>query len=109
MLGKYIERREKFLHGRDTNRTSLPFEWGLEHLGLTANGNSSSVIHDYALSALDDSAAFYSYEPAQEYELSNGVLKFPSAVQTPYPENNTVYGRVFDAGKDLAVVVLPQW
>ena len=38
-----------------------------------------------------------------------GILKFPSAIETPYSENNTVYGRVFDAGRDLAVVVLPQW
>jgi hypothetical protein len=109
MLHSYIERREKFLHGRDTNRTSLPFEWGLEHLGLTSNGNSLSAIHHYASDALENSDAFYSCAPANDYDFTNGILKFPSAIQTPYPENNTVYGRVFEAGKDLAVVVLPQW
>jgi hypothetical protein len=56
-----------------------------------------------------DSAAFYAYEPTADYDFDGEILKFPSAVETPYPENNTVWGRFFDAGKDLAVVVLPQW
>ena len=42
-------------------------------------------------------------------EFDGEILKFPSALETPYPENNTVYGRVFESGRDLAVVVLPQW
>ena len=109
MLRSYIERRETFLHGRDTNRRSLPFEWGLEHLGLSTNGNSQSAMHDYAARALSDSSAFYRCGPAPDYEFNREILKFRSAIQTPYPENNTVYGRVFESGKDLAVVVLPQW
>ena len=109
MIRTYIERREKFLHGRDTNRKSLPFEWGLEHLDLAPNGNPASAMHKYAAEALEDSPAFYSCEPAADYEFNGEILKFPSAIKTPYAENNTVYGRVFDAGKDLAVVVLPQW
>ena len=109
MLRSYIERRERFLHGRDTNRKSLPFEWGLEHLGLAANGNSAAAIHKYATEALNNSPAFYSCAPATDYEFKDGILKFPSAIKTPYSENNTVYGRVFDAGRDLAVIVLPQW
>jgi len=37
-------------------------------------------------------------------------LKFPSAIETPYPENNAVWGRFFEAKiRDLALVVLPQW
>jgi hypothetical protein len=109
MLRTYIERREKFLHGRDTNRKSLPFEWGLEHLDLVENGNPASAMHEYATEALNNSPAFYSCVPATDYEFNGEILKFSSAVTTLSPENNTVYGRVFDAGKDLAVVVLPQW
>ena len=84
MLSSYIERREKFLHGRDTNRKSLPFEWGLEHLGLAANGNSAAAIHKYATEALNNSPAFYSCAPATDYEFNGGILKFPSAIKTPY-------------------------
>lgn len=110
MFRWYIERREKFLHGRDTNRKSLPFEWGLEHLGLSPNGNSTAALRAYVSRALTDSSAFYACGPAPFYKFDGEILKFPSAVETLYPENNTVYGRVFEsAKKNQAVVVLPQW
>jgi len=109
MIRTYIERREKFLHGRDTNRKSLPFEWGVEHVDLVANGDPASALHEYATDALVNSPTFYSCSPAADYEFDGEILKFSSAIKTPSAENNTVYGRVFDAGKDLAVVVLPQW
>lgn len=103
MLRSYIERREKSFHERDNNRSSLPFEWGLDHLEIDGN------IRDVVSSALMDSDSFYSYQPTTEYEIAGGILKFPSAVRTPYPENNTVWGRYFAGDKDLAMVVLPQW
>ena len=109
MLRKYIERREKFFHGRDNNRRSLPFEWGLEHVGLSSNRNSQAAFRDYVARALSDSPSFYACQPTSEYEFDGEILKFPSALETPYPENNTVWGRFFGAGKDLAMVVLPQW
>ncbi len=109
MIRSYIERREKFLHGRDTNRKSLPFEWGLEHLDLAANGSPAAALYEYASEALGNSSAFYSCGPAADYQFNGEILKFSSAIETPYAENNTVYGRVFDADKNLAVVVLPQW
>jgi hypothetical protein len=109
MFRHYIERRERFLHGRDTNRKSLPFEWGLEHLGLHPNGNPDTALRDFVSAALIDSPSFYACEPASAYEFDGEILKFPSALQTPYPENNTVWGRFFDGGKDLAMVVLPHW
>src|SRR5215471_9997999 len=109
MLRRYIERRERFLHGRDNNRKSLSFDWGAEHLGIHANGNGRAALHDAVSQALQDSSAFYSCEPTKDYRLDRGILEFPSAIETPYPENNTVRGRFFGAGQDLAVVVLPQW
>ena len=109
MLNRYIERRERFFHGRDNNRRSLPFEWGLEHLGLHSNGNAAAAIREVAGRALSDSASFYACEPTADYRFDGEILRFPSAVETPYPENNTVWGRFFEAGKDLAIVVLPQW
>jgi hypothetical protein len=109
MFRSYIERRERVLHGRDNNRKSLPFEWGQEHLGIETNGNVTGALRDYVSHALIDSSTFYSSESTTNYQLDRDILKFPSAIVTPYPENNMVWGRFFDARGDLAVVVLPQW
>lgn len=109
MLRSYIERREKYFHSRDNNRRSLPFEWGLEHLGLPSNGNSEAALREFARQAVSDSSSFFSCERTNDYHFDGEILKFASAVDTPYPENNTVWGRFFESGKDLAMVVLPQW
>lgn len=106
MLRSYIEGRERVSHGRDNNRRSLPFEWGLDELGIE---NGPSGLDDFVSRALMDSSAFYSYKPTSEYGFDGQILNFPSAVETPFLENNTVWGRFFDGGKDLAMVVLPQW
>ena len=65
-------------------------------------------MRDYASRIVADGADFYSCDPLPESHFDGEILRFPSAIETPYPENNTVWGRFFDAGKDLAVVVLPQ-
>jgi len=109
MLRTYIQGREQALHGRDSNRKSLPFDWGIEHLGIEANGNRTAAIRNYVSEALGDSAAFYSCASIDDYRFDGDILQFSSPIETPYPENNTVWGRFFGAGKDLAVVVLPQW
>jgi len=109
MLRRYIEGRERLFHGRDNNRRSLPFEWGAEHVGLQATGNVEASLRDFVSYALLDSASFYSYTTTEDYDFDGHILKFPSPIETPYPENNTVWGRFFEGGKDLAMVVLPQW
>jgi hypothetical protein len=109
MLRRYIQNQEILLHGLDNNRKSLPFEWGAEHLGINANGNSAIALRDYVSRAMLDSSTFYAYSPTTDYDFDEKILKFPSALETPYPENNTVWGRFFGADKGLAVIVLPQW
>jgi hypothetical protein len=109
MLRRFIENRERAHHSRDNNRKTLPFEWGLEHVGLPVTSDPETALRDYAAAAVANSDRFYAYEPTAQYEFDGHVLKFPSYVETPYPANNTVYGRFFEAGKDLAMVVLPQW
>jgi hypothetical protein len=109
MFSKYFEQREQFLHGLNNNRKSLPFDWGTEHLQIHANGNAQQALREYVSRTLMDSSEFYSCNWTNEYEFDGDLLKFPSAIETPYPENNTVWGRFFPAGKELAVVVLPQW
>jgi hypothetical protein len=112
MLRKYIERREHALYKLNDNRTSLPFEWGLEHLGLAnpgLNGGAECSLRRYVESALNDSDAFYACPPGGDFEFDGHILKYPSALQTPYNENNVVWGRFFPGGNELAVLVLPQW
>ncbi len=109
MLRRYIEKQERSWHARDNNRKSLPFEWGTEHLGIHANGNAQAALRDYVSRALQDSSRLFACEPATHYRIDSDILEFPSAIETPYPENNTVRARFFKAGTDLAMVVLPQW
>jgi hypothetical protein len=110
MFRRFIETRERAHHSRDSNRRTLPFEWGLEHVGLPETDDPEAALRAYAENALADSDAFYSYEPTTQYTFDGHLLKFPSYVETPYPANNTVYARYFSAKeKDLAMVVLPQW
>jgi hypothetical protein len=110
MFRRFIETRERAHHARDTNRRTLPFEWGLEHVGLPETDDPEAALKAYAENALADSDAFYSYEPTTQYTFDGHLLKFPSYVETPYPANNTVYARYFPSKKkDLAMVVLPQW
>jgi hypothetical protein len=109
MIRRFIENRERAHHARDNNRRVLPFEWGLEHLGLSTSQDPQTTLQHYVEAALKDSDAFYAYESTRSYEFDGHALKYPSYIETPYEENNTVYGRFFEANRDLAVVVLPQW
>jgi hypothetical protein len=109
MLRAFIEKQERAHHGRDSNRRSLPFEWGLEHLGLESNGSPAAALGRYAKSVMQNSDAFFGYEPTGNYRFDGHVLQFPSYIETPYKENNTVVARYFEGKKNLAVVVLPQW
>lgn len=109
MFRHYIERRERFFHGRNNNRVSLPFEWGLDHLDLQPNENPETSLRDFVSNALLNSPSFYECSSTDCYDFDGEILRFPSAIETPYIENNTVWGRFFEAEKNLAVVVLPQW
>ena len=109
MLRRYIESRERRQHQRDTERKSLPFGWGLDNLGLSADGHPEAHMQRFVSECLDDSETFFSCPPTSAYVLDGSVLRFPSALASPYAVNNTVWARVFEAGGDLAVIVLPQW
>jgi hypothetical protein len=107
---------ERRLASVDTNRIVRPFEWGLPWLGFDeSNSDPAAALSAYAGEALAASDHFYDCPPIDDYELKDGVLRFPSALETPYPVNNTVVARVFPArprtspSPRRAVVVLPQW
>src|SRR5581483_9015616 len=108
-LRRYIQFRERQAYEADTNRQSLPFDWGAEFLDLSVNGNPFRCLHEFTTEALRSSDKFFAYQPAALYSLKDQLLSFPSAITTGVSENNTVWGRVFEADSDMAVVVLPQW
>jgi dienelactone hydrolase len=106
---------ERRLAAVDTNRRVRPFEWGPEWLGLGTPADPRAHIIEWARRAVSASDQFYADTGPDDFELSEGVLRFPSSVTTPEAVNNTVVARVFrpDVGRPAdsrrAVVVLPQW
>ena len=119
LYARYMDRWERKLATRDTNRMVRPFEWGTDWLSTLsfpgcpadANGNSRECIDRFAAEALADSDRFFAYEPVRDFKLTDGELVFTSPVQTAYPGNNIARARWFPAPKDRgrALVVLPQW
>jgi dienelactone hydrolase len=95
-----------------------PFEWGLDWVGGNGNGGfgeERSVLSAWVDGVMKDTDAFFTPSPTTDYTLEADTLRFPSALETPHPENNIVHGRFFhargrtDGGARRAVVVLPQW
>ena len=112
LYARWIDRWERDLATRDTNRVVRPFEWGLEWLeGAEADGDPADCVSRFVTEALSDSDRFYSYAPVRDYRLSQGRLTFTSPVRSRCPENDTVNAMWFPAPKDpeRALVVLPQW
>ncbi len=109
---QWIHRWETKLATRDTNRKVRPFEWGFEWLeDVSSNGDPHRAMAAYLEHTLADSDRFFSYSPRPEFRLDDGFLSFRSAVETPYPANNTAWAQWFPhtGNKKRAVVVLPQW
>ncbi|HTQ60480.1 MAG TPA: prolyl oligopeptidase family serine peptidase [Candidatus Solibacter sp.] len=121
----WFERKiRRYEHRRwttDDNRRVQPFEWGLEHIGGdSADSNPAEFVGRYAKRAIEQSGDWFATDAAADYRLdSENVLTFTSALESPWPENNTVYARLwparhdrrppFKAPKGTAVLVLPNW
>ncbi len=117
-----MEAWESDLCSRATNRVVRPFEWGLdwvdrwpEALALPRNGHDpETYLVELNKLILRDSDAFFRYRKPHVFHFHGDHVSFPSAIQTPYPENNTVHLRYFPATSKRgpvrkAVVVLPHW
>ena len=114
---------ERRLASVTKDRIVRPFEWGLDWIPprrLSREERPSEVLKAWVDEVMNNTDVFYTPAPTREYRLETGSpesgesLTFPSALQTPHPENNTVYARVFRArpisrARRAAVVVLPQW
>jgi dienelactone hydrolase len=113
---------EARLCARATDRVVRPFEWGLEwtrewpcSLQLPRNGHDpEAYLGVLNRAALESSHDFFGYQPPTDFDLEGNLLRFTSAVATPYPENNRVHGQWFPAklkpgARKVAAIVLPHW
>ena len=108
----------------DGDRVVRAFEWGLDW--IPRNGHDPAVAPEVLLDAwvrdaLTDSERFFHVPDTSQYRLvaggwgSDDLLTFPSALETPHPENNLVHARYIPARRTRggsakrAVLVLPQW
>lgn len=121
---RWILAWERRLNRVDQDRRLTPFDWGTEWLRQTPmNGvppmppsaPAAAVLPELRAwneRVLAGSAEFFAYEPVNDFELRRGILRFTSAVASPYPENKQVLARWFPAGGAAprrAVVVIAQW
>jgi hypothetical protein len=115
VLSRVFHEWERRLAAAAKHRLVRPFEWGLEWLdGPGASGDEEvERLAAWASQTVSNSEAFFALPPDDRYDLEGDRLSFPSAVQTPHEENNTVRARYFPdpsaRGRRRAVVVLPQW
>src|SRR6202035_2308712 len=97
-LEQTIRRYEHMRWAQEPNRRTLPFAWGLEHIGGDANDPYPRVFLDqFVEKTISNSDDWYSGLPAEDYQLENNILTFTSSVVSPWPENNRVYGQLFPA------------
>ena len=115
MLARFFHAWERRLVAVDSNRVVRPFEWGLDWLDGAAVGASVAPqdhVARWSAAALAD-PAWFEAAPCGDYERRGDTVRFPSAVDTPHPANNTVVARYFPAervaGPRRATLVLPQW
>ena len=125
MIERFFHRWEQRLADVSrAERVVRPFEWGLDWLpenGHAPEAPPLDVARAWVNSVMRDTDAFFTPEPTSAYVLKPataeraakgeaGTLTFPSALETPHPENNLVHARFFPArDKRRAVVVMPQW
>jgi dienelactone hydrolase len=125
MISRFFHRWEQRLADVSrADRMVRPFEWGLDWLpvnGQLHDGDPLAIVRRWVDSVMGDTDAFFKPEPTSDYVFvpssstlaakgESGTLTFPSALETPHPENNVVHARFFPArDRRRAVVVMPQW
>ena len=125
MLSRFFHRWEQRLADVSrAERVVRPFDWGLDWLPGDGRANGSApleTVQAWIERVMGDTDAFFTPAPTSDYRFVRasperaakgeaGTLTFPSALETPHPENNLVHARFFPArDKRRAVVVMPQW
>ena len=132
MIAPLFHAWEHYLASVSKDRTVRPFDWGLDWIGDHSEDvdNPGERLGVWVTQQMSDTAAFFDVPSTSDYVFEQawpdtrrqgeaGTLRFPSALVTPHPENNTVEARWSpspgeSAGgergpRGRAVVVLPQW
>src|SRR6185437_3672298 len=122
LYGRWMLAWENRLCSRATNRMVRPFDWGLEWtrqwpvaLRHPRNGDDpEAYLRLLNRAALASSDEFFAYETPADFALDGNLLRFTSAVATPYPENDLVHGQWFPArlkpgARRVAAILLPHW
>ncbi len=106
-----VRRYEHMRWAQEPNRRTLPFSWGLEHIGGDArDANPRAFLDRFVEEIVAKSDDWFAVAPADNYALDGNVLTFTSSIASPWAENNCVYGQLFRArDRGPAVVVLAQW
>jgi hypothetical protein len=116
--GRRMDAWEMDLATRSTDRVVRPFDWGLDWTAhwpfQSAEPDPETRIRELNRIALSRSEEFFAYRKPTDFRIENSEVRFTSAVDTPYRENNTVHARYFPASPRFkrgpkAVVVLPHW
>ena len=109
MIARFFHAWERRLHAISKDRVVRPFDWGLDWIELNGCPQDSPpdrVLVDWAAHAVSDSTRFFETPDTSDYTFRRGIdgatgdVSFPSAMQTRYPENNTVHALYFRS--DLA-------
>lgn len=134
MLKRYMHKRERHFAMLEDDRVVHPFDWGVEFISDNANGTDlRKLFSEYSRSTLAHSEDFFYSPEIADYSLEfrlqaaprgeEGLLKqeltttelktltWNSGIETPSPENNTVYATYFphETNKRTAILVLPHW
>jgi hypothetical protein len=132
VLAFFFHAWERRLASISKDRVIRPFDWGLDW--MTSNGHhqpdAEERVTAWVNEVMQNTPGFFDLPPTSEFSFTEssadlrkqgeaGTLRFPSAVITPHPENNTVVGRWFPAagepplgtraGRGRAAVVMSQW
>jgi dienelactone hydrolase len=116
VIARLFHAWERRLATIDTNRVVRPFDWGLDWLGIDADAaDPLDRVLAWSREAVAESSRFFDAPPASGFERRGQELTFPSALTTPYPQNDLVRVGIYEPGDRRAgqprraVVVIPQW
>jgi hypothetical protein len=109
--GRKVARYERMRWEQEPNRRTLPFAWGLQHIGGNAEDpDPRGFLGQFVGQTLASSDKWFAANPADNYALEDGVLTFSSQIASPWHENNRVHAQFFPGTTPgAAVVVLAQW
>src|SRR5579871_5882411 len=122
IYGRWMLAWENRLCSRATNRVVRPFDWGVEWTrnwpaarAFPRNGHDpESYLRLLNHAGIASSDEFFAYPTPSDFSFDGNLLRFTSAVETPYPENNRVHGQWFPAkhkpgARRVAAIVIPHW